>query len=687
MSSSSVTWIKKNIDFTVLSVTILISILYALQLKGWTQPYISDRTFHLYSSQMIAKGAIPYVDFFNVHPPAGIMLTALPMYLFPSLQVGVGPALVHSVLTMIWSFCATISLYFIAKRITSTWVGGLLCVTFWMYLTPLFVRHYSIGQNRLLVISCILITIALLQGKRWYWAGFSLAMGFMTYYPAALAGVAVLFVIAGQKTWQERIKASALFLAGFITLSGIILLWLSEKGALGAWFDVTLRWPFAFGEVASSNVKRSLSKFLINSNISIKNIIINGYKFWDVNLLWIPIGGVIGYFYFTLKQIISKNKKITALLFSDKIAPVFLTTLMFYFYLLVEKGPLDPLLLESLLTVWISFLLIEVTSFVKSYSVVGYSCSFIIISITLSFFSYKLFATMNTLFQETMHPMWRDWHLEYSNSTYLQTKASQEIVKTYSADKNILVLGDLWFLNASNRKNASNFYHTGGKMMLAAQLSGNIDKKENLWHKLADLNSDLVLVTKYRHGAFYNIMTEKLVEMEYACVGEASDVLVIMPRKDVQYLPSIFKMQQVFTPPQSADDFDEFEIIAPDDLNKLSNRQISEIVPGTLLLGYQTDKANANLVTLYWWNWLDPEDQVFDIFMETKYNGRIVSSQLLNKMRFPRNQVIRQVVELPDFQESIENGQLIISHHEEKITRILCKSDFTRGPVTIPLLQ
>lgn len=684
MLSSSLSWLKKNLDLTVLSVFILVVIVYAFQLGGWNQPLILDRTFHLYSAQLVAKGAIPYIDYFNVHPPLGIMLIAFPMYLFPGLQTGAGPSIVHSIWTILWSIGGIIALYYIAKKITGSWLGGLLSISFWMFLTPLFVRHYSVGQNRILVTSSILIAMALLQRGKWLWAGFSLAFGFMTYYPSALAGIAVILLILGQKSWVQRLKATAKFSAGFFTIVGMVLLWLLYKGALVEWFDVTLRWPFAL-EAVKANIDKSFLDSFIDRHDGLLRILRKGYKIRDVNLIWLPIAGVAGCVYFFIKTTIQKNLRTADLFISKEIAPAFITTAMFYLYLLVEKGPLDGLILESFLTIWVSVLIIDIVSPLKNISFTGYYSSFAIIYVVLILFGFKLFNTMTSVFDRGVHILWRKENLEYRGSVHLQTEASQKLFENYSREKKILVLGDLWFLNVTNRENPSRFYHTGKKMQLAAELAEYVTPEKDIWDELAELNSDLILISSSRKRASYGKLTEQLVDMNYACVGEASDVFFLIPRNDISALSAIFSMQQLFQNAQSTDEFEGFDIVDIDVVGRIKNLAINEIVPGILLLGYQIDLHNSKTVTLYWWNWLESTNHSPDILIEVELNGEIVLKQSVKTTFLPKYQVLKQVIEIPDFEEWAGEGNLSIFNDTNRFTNLPCLSDFTTGPINIPL--
>ncbi len=685
MLSFILSWIKRNTDFTILSLFIVGIIIFALELGGWRQPLIVDRTFHLYSSQMIAKGAVPYVDYFNVHPPLGVMLIALPMYIFPGLQFGVGPSIVHSGITLLWSIAGVIALYYIAKRITGTRLGGLLSISFWIFLTPLFIRYFSVGENRLLVVSSILMAMALLQRSKWYWAGFSLAIGFMTYYPTALAGLAVILVVLGQNYWKDRFRAAAIFSAGFFTVTGLVALWLLYKGALLACIDVTMRWPFEIG-FGNPNVERTFVESIVKRYQGLLKVFLMSYSFWGINMLWIPIGGCLGLIFFVIKNIKRNDVTVADFFLSEKIAPPFVATIVFFLYVLVERGPLDAIMLECFLTIWISLFILEMLSLLRGYSFIGYCASFLILYGCMFLFGYKIFDSMSTLFERGATPNWRIKVKNYDGSVHLQTEAGEKLFESYPEDKNILVLGDLWLLNVTNRDNQSHFYHTGRKMRLAAELAGYATPENNVWNQLATLDSDLIFIANYRKGAKYQNLTEKYADEDYACVGEASNVFIIMPKDDIEALPALLSMQQVFSSPQSIDHSGDIEILEIEDLGRIQNLQINEIAPGALLLGYQIDEISSGSITLFWWNWLDRDRQKIDIHLEIKRENETVFEKVVNEERFPKYSVFKQIIELPDEMKLKRENQVIISHKENQIDYFPCKSDFTTGPITIPLV-
>jgi hypothetical protein len=157
LNKTWLTWATAHTDALTITALLTVLIFETLYLRGWTYLIFGDRSFHLYSAQEIARGRIPYADFFNLHPPLALMLLALPMWIFPKLMTGVGPVYVHITWTVLWTAAGVVATYYIGKRLSGSWLGGALAGWLLVGLTPLLIIHAVVGENRILIVTAIVL--------------------------------------------------------------------------------------------------------------------------------------------------------------------------------------------------------------------------------------------------------------------------------------------------------------------------------------------------------------------------------------------------------------------------------------------------------------------------------------------------------------------------------------------------
>lgn len=679
-------WIKSHSDLTAIVFLLLLLVGVAFLLQGWNQPLIKDRTFHLYSSQEIARGRIPYVDFFNIHPPMGIILSAIPMWLFPNLRTGEGPALTHSALTIIWSALGVIAMYFISKRINNgNWLAGLLAALIWLLLTPVFLREFSVGQNRLLVVSALLLTTALLQNGKWFWAGLSLGVGFMTYYPAILGAATIVIVFQGRKSSKWFLKIVQ-FSAGFFTLVGSIAFWLAWKGAFFPWINVTLRWPLAL-VIGDSLAGGSSGPSILDRFGQLIILLPKSYQAGSINLGWLPILGLFAFFGFSFYFLSSGERR--KIFFTDKTSfPVVVMTSMFMLYNLVETGILDFFMLDSFLTIWAAMALTLLLSNIKSISAKKYRVSVISLALVIGISGLLLVITIKNVFEFGNLRKWREplqtnsAHINLTN----QIAASDALFSHIGSEKQIIVLGDLWLLITSGRENPSPFYHTGEKMRLSAKLAGYISSENDIYDELAEINPDMFIISHHRRGAEYENLTSTLFESGYICVGQAGEVMNIIHPNDLNALIGSFAMQQKFFPSVQVDSGLGESVIDIMSLNRIKDINIREVAPGILLLKDELISGTSLESVFYWWVWAEPKDQM-NIRFEMKTSERIIFSQLLNKNRFVPHVLIKQVVSLGDISDIPNDAKIQIWAQGRQPKTSACNRPFSVESDTLILNQ
>lgn len=647
----------------VLSLLILL-VLELIYLRGWTYPIIGDRTLQIYPAQEIARGRLPYIDFSYNHPPFPLMLAALPMWIFPSLSVGKGPAWVHQALTFIWACGGIVGVYFIGKQLMNNRVGGALAGWLLVGLTPLLVLEAAEGENSILVVSAVVLAVALMQHDRWLWAGIATGIGAMTSYPALLA-MAGAWVLFAQYQGRDRWRRIGLFLVGVAAPVAITAGWLAARRSLGPAISETMRWPVAYAlGLGEELVGKKASLHIAGLGKMVRDLALAYYGKGG----WILVAATFGLGAFVVNGL--KRGQRDALWKNPATVPPLILCILTMIYLFVESGELDSFLVLPFVAVWAAFgfkSAIHIAGTWRTWLARTLAVLIIIISV---FFSGLMTASAQKRIATSKTTNVGQVSLQ------TQVDATQALEKYLSPGQGLQVMDELWPLVLSGRENVSPFFHTGPKIELAARLSG--DAPKGIFWQVIDDSPDVVMFSLKERNADYDRLAKMLTNHGKVCAGVVHRLAVFVPSDNVQTLAAVVAMQQALD-----GKIPKPKELEPEEIKSMKSVAIREVSPGLLLIASRVTRAKRELVLhLTWWTWLAKRDQP-SIWLEIVSDQQTQRWQLMPPA-LTQDAVTRQNIDLREFGlKSIPEGATLQLTASGKFSTHPCLAPVITDPIIL----
>ena len=629
-------------DQLAIALVLILLVATRLWMHGWTQPLLHDRTHHLYLGQLIAQGGQPYIDFLEIHPPLLRGLIALPLVAFPNLQGGAGPAMVHSLLSLIWTGISTVALITIGKRLTGgrLWVG-VFAALLWLTVDSMLLYLSSVGSKRLLIICVLLVAVALLQRENWLWAGLVLGAGVMTYYPTLLGGLAFAGSLIAVPP-RERLSAVGQYAMGFAVSVGIVVLWMLAAGSLNAWVGTSLRWLLA--EIALRAGEGQIINTIISSATEMVSVALANYRIGPVDNSWFPIAGVVGAVGWLVTRLRTPESRRELWRDHDALPPL-LTFLGLLAYVLIEHGAGDVFLLQAFFPLWIALGLYLLYQWLMPRAPQFSRVAGAVVVVGLSAVAVWTTITVKRALIANTGPRVRN--LTNDRET-IDLAAQIEMADTFfsSVDESssVIVLSHMWLHIVNGSRNPTPIYDPNPLIVRMAEQADLPD----LHTELLDLGADAVFVPRGRAGAEYDLLADGLHTQGYVCVGLVHNLYGFAPRNRADMIVAMMHMQQVSPEFMPATKDWRDAIRDPADLLLLDGLDAREIAPGTLLLSHRIQQEeDGPILEMRWWTWLRPKQQTSPITLEFSTPGGTTTRLILNEEPYREDQVILQRVMLP----------------------------------------
>lgn len=193
----SATW------FPILLIVLVSAFVYIQY--GFNGSLQRDDAIYLYSGQQVARGLPPYVGIFDHKGPVTPLLAGLGVSLAHALRAD--DIFAVRLLFLGISILVIVSTYLLTRMLFNSHHTGLLTAFFFLNFWG-FGRHAVSGPRaKTPMVMFELLSLRLTARKSWFWAGFTGALGFLTWQPAVIYPLTTLFlalVQAGNQT--QRIK-------------------------------------------------------------------------------------------------------------------------------------------------------------------------------------------------------------------------------------------------------------------------------------------------------------------------------------------------------------------------------------------------------------------------------------------------------------------------------------------------
>jgi hypothetical protein len=198
-----------------------------------------DASIYVYGGQQLVHGVPPYVSIFDPKTPFATFLNAF------GAAIGGSRHDVHAIRLVFYlaSLATVVAVYLLAlplwRSVLAAVVSALVFVSFWG-----FARDAIAGPDaKTPGIFFAVITMWLLAGRKWVWAGLFAGLTFLVWQPmvvfALIAAVAPLLLAEPGR----RLRAAALGAAGVVAPIAAVSVYFVSVGAFGKFVTATVTFP------------------------------------------------------------------------------------------------------------------------------------------------------------------------------------------------------------------------------------------------------------------------------------------------------------------------------------------------------------------------------------------------------------------------------------------------------------
>jgi hypothetical protein len=206
--------------------------------RSWSWPLIHDAPIMHYVAWLVAQGALPYRDVFDMNVP-GVYL----LHLGVIRTLGEGDR-AWRIFDLAWLGLTAAALFGFSRRMGDAWSGSGAALLFVLY--HLSGGAWRAGQRDFLLV-LFLVLAAWGAARAWesggargplLWGGLAAGTGLMIKPQAALFWIACAAVAAGSARRAGSLRALVLWCAAGLAVPAAIMGWLAWRGGAGAFFAI-----------------------------------------------------------------------------------------------------------------------------------------------------------------------------------------------------------------------------------------------------------------------------------------------------------------------------------------------------------------------------------------------------------------------------------------------------------------
>ena len=180
---------------------------------GFHGELMRDQGNHLYAGQRMPDGLPPYVSIFNHKTPAPTLLAGLGVTAARRLHQD--DIYTVRLLFFVISCLTVVAVYWLARYLLRSERAGLLAGATFLCFLPFAVSASAGPQPKTPIILFESLALLFTSRKRWFWAGLSGSLAFLTWQPTGIYPLVTLLIVSIQaKSGRERLKDISLALAG-----------------------------------------------------------------------------------------------------------------------------------------------------------------------------------------------------------------------------------------------------------------------------------------------------------------------------------------------------------------------------------------------------------------------------------------------------------------------------------------
>lgn len=260
----------------------------------------------------VSQGKTLFKESFSIYGAASILLQAAAIKVFGEYLA------VIRILTALFYALIAVLLYLIWSRLLPKWLSILSCFI-WFFLSHFFIYHYSIilfPWSTVYATFTVVLTIYLLflyieQDRILYWflIGLTVSLTFwfkLNYGITAFCSILFYLILQAvlKKQGIECIKRSFIFLAGFLSVFSVFIVWIYSNDALNDFWLQSVTFATAF---AKSNFYNSKPEFFMVTIL--KRMFLLGIKDQFTTYIWIAFPIATVWLYLRTLVNFSRSKK------------------------------------------------------------------------------------------------------------------------------------------------------------------------------------------------------------------------------------------------------------------------------------------------------------------------------------------------------------------------------------------
>ena len=191
----------------------LLSIVVSMMYGIGNQPFLLDRSYHVYMGQVIHRGNILYGSATYGYTPYGPMVMAAVMFAGDIVHVPTFIAPRYAAVLLNSLNCCLVYLFVLraTDRKITAFIGGLISGSFG-FISMLAVTDL---EPKLMVSSLMIVAMLLLQWRRWLLVGLACSAATMFWQPAVLIAFVMFYILLAQGR-TELVSRVAKFMIGVI---------------------------------------------------------------------------------------------------------------------------------------------------------------------------------------------------------------------------------------------------------------------------------------------------------------------------------------------------------------------------------------------------------------------------------------------------------------------------------------
>ena len=231
-------WLKRDIKWHSYLVALLVFLISVIvfSVYGFEGTLVRDDAIILYGGQQLAEGVPPYLSIFDNKTPLAPLLSGVGVSVASLLDLD--DILAVRITFLVFCSLAPVGLYLLGSALFNSQRVGLLTAFTFVGYSGFGIHAASGPREKALMITFVVFSLLFIARRKWFWAGVLSSIAFLTWQPAAIYALIVIFLALVQsETGRARVRNTILAVSGILAPVVIVSLYFWSQGAFQDFFD------------------------------------------------------------------------------------------------------------------------------------------------------------------------------------------------------------------------------------------------------------------------------------------------------------------------------------------------------------------------------------------------------------------------------------------------------------------